>query len=443
MKKRTMIAWAVTALVAAGPAARAVAQESGPTLTLEQTLQMARKRNRSVIAERAKLAQAQASVEQGWAALFPTVSAQGKYTHNNASAEFGFPPTPATATAPAMPASSFLIQPKDQLDGSINATAPLIVPAAYPALEAVKAGARAADANFQVSEAQVLLSVAQLYYAAAVSDEVQVARRSNVQVAQATLKNAQVRLSAGSVTKVDVDRAELALVRAQQAERDALYGREKTYRALGTLIQQPLPYQVVTPNLPAEMHDERDLDRALQLRPEFRALEEGLKSSIETARANGWRWAPGLSGFGLARKFNYDSFTQKRYAWALGLQLDWVLFDGGNRDAARHLADAQADETAARADLLRDSIRDDLADGRRNLETKQQGLSVAERSVELAKEALELVRVQYQAGTVTQVDLLQAQDALVASQESLAQAHYDVAAADLTLRHAAGTFPGP
>ncbi len=118
-----------------------------------------------------------------------------------------------------------------------------------------------------------------------------------------------------------------------------------------------------------------------------------------------------------------------------------MLFDGGARDAQRHLTAAQAEETAARAEVLRDSIRDDLADGRRNLETKQQGVSVAERSVALATEALGLVRVQYEAGTVTQVDLLQAQDALVASQESLAQAHYDLAAADLALRHAAGTFP--
>ena len=428
------MALAATLLVVAAPAAHAVAQEGGPTLTLEQALKMARQRNRSVIAERAKLAQAQASVDQGWAALFPTVTAQGKYTHNNARS-FPF-------MVPGSTGAGLLIQPMEQLDGSINATAPLIVPAAYPALQAVKAGERAAEAGFEVSEAQVLLSVAQLYFAASISDEVLTARRSNVTVAAATLKNAQVRFSAGSVTKVDVDRAELALVRAQQSERDAHFGQGKTYRALATLIQQPLPFQVVTPNLPPEAHDERDLDRALQLRPEFRSLEEGLKSSTETSRANAWRWAPGLSGFGLARKFNYDSFTGKRYAWALGLQIDWVLFDGGTRDAQRHLAAAQAEESAARAEVLRDSIRDDLADGRRNLETKQQALTVAERSVELAKETLGLVRVQYEAGTVTQVDLLQAQDALATSQEALAQAHYDVAAADLTLRHAAGTFPG-
>jgi outer membrane protein TolC len=159
-------------------------------------------------------------------------------------------------------------------------------------------------------------------------------------------------------------------------------------------------------------------------------------------RAQRWRWAPTLSAFGNARKFNYDNFARDRYSWAIGGQLDWLIFDGGNRDAQRHVAAAQVAEAHARMALLRDTIRDDLANGRRRLETKRQGVAAAERSVELARETLELVRVQYEAGNVTQMDLLQAQDAIVASYEGLAHARFDLAAADLMLRRAAGTFPG-
>ena len=38
--------------------------------------------------------------------------------------------------------------------------------------------------------------------------------------------------------------------------------------------------------------------------------------------------------------------------------------------------------------------------------------------------------------------MLQAQDGLVAAKETLAQAHFEVAVADLALRRAVGTFPG-
>ena len=118
-----------------------------------------------------------------------------------------------------------------------------------------------------------------------------------------------------------------------------------------------------------------------------------------------------------------------------------MLYDGGARDAERHLANAQEEESRARAEVLRDSIRDDLANGRSLVETKQHAVSAASRSVELASETIDLVRTQYEAGTVTQVDLLQAQDGLVGAQEALAQSRFDLAVADLTLRRTAGTFP--
>ncbi len=432
----------------AAPAVHAAAATGTVTeLTLDQALAMARKRNRSLVVERARLAQAQTSIEQAWAALFPTITAQGKYTHNDSEAKFRLAATMADPTTmpptAAVPAQVLTLQPQEQLDGNVSATMPLIAPAAYPALEAVKSNVHAAEANLEVSEDQVLFSVAQTFYAAGISDEVLVARRSNVSVAKVTLDNARTRKDAGTVTKVDVDRAELALVRAEQQEREAVTARDQTYRALATLIQAESPFHVsISAPGAAYRVDNQSLDMALHLRPEFRAYEETARSADQQRRAYFWKWSPTLSAFGTARRFNYQTFTTKDYAWAVGVQLDWVIFDGGTRDAQRHLAAAQAEEAMARTEVLRDSINDDLANGSRSLETKQKAVETAERSVTLARETLDLVRTQYEAGSVTQVDLLQAQDSLVTVQESLAQAHYDVAIADLTVRRAVGTFPG-
>ncbi len=410
----------------------AQAQQPVRELSLDQALAMARKVNRTLIAERAHLAQAQANLELAWTALFPTVAAQGKYTRNNIAFEF-----------PISQTQVLTIQPKNQLDGAISFTAPLIVPAAYPAVNAVQTSVHASEADFETSQATVLFAVAQAFYAAAIADEVMAARLSNVDVARATLTNARTRLAAGTVTKVDVDRAELALVRAEQAAREARFGQEQAYRALSTLIQYEGSFKVqplmATPPSDKEIPE---LSTALQLRPEFRSIELVSRSAVAQRHAQAWRWAPSLSAFGSARIFNYDNFAIQRHAWAIGLQLDWLLYDGGVRDAQRHLADAQAREADARADVLRDTIRDDLANNHGQLETKRHAQEAAERSVLLAVETLDLVRTQYEAGNIAQLDLLQAQDGLVAAKETLAQAHFDVAVADLTLRRAAGTFPG-
>jgi outer membrane protein TolC len=448
--KRTIVAIALAFALAPVVALAQQTQPGAPAgraLTLDQALANAKRANRTLAVEKARLAGARTNVEQAWSALFPIVTAQGKYTHNykNATLNFGelfaalgYPPM---TTGPISGALSPTILKQEQLDASITATMPLIAPAAYPALDAVKKGVRASEASYDSAESSVMLNVAQVFYLAAAADEVLVSRRSNIEVSRATLENAKTRFAAGTVTKFDVDRAELAVVRAEQSARDAEYGRQQSYRALATLIQADAPFTVAPGEVPLKTPEET-LAAALQLRPELRSLILTEESADATRRAYGWRWSPQLSGFAKANVGNYVGFTGDRYAWSVGLQLDWTLFDGGVRDAQRHLAAAQAAQAAAQAQVLSDSIRDDLENQRRYLETKQQALQASQRAVTLAQETLGLVRSQYEAGTVTQVDLLQAQDNLVAAQEALAQSRFDVSVADVTLRHTAGTFPG-
>jgi outer membrane protein TolC len=440
-------------LLAVFAGTRTWAEADVQTLTLDDALALAKKSNNSIIVEKARLAQAQTNLDQAWAVLLPTIAAQGKYTRNYTSVSFplgggttsgagGMAGTGGMAGMGGAGApKTLLIQPLNQWDGVISFTAPLIVPAAYPGLESVKAGVHSSEASFEVSERDVLFGVAQSFYAAAIAEDVLVARHSNIEVARATLDNAKTRFSAGTVTKVDVDRAELALVRAEQLEREAQYGRNQSYRTLATLIQLETPFRVVAPPMTVVVPPPQDEAMVLKLRPEFRAIEMSVHAADEQRKTDALKWSPSLSAFGNARRFNYQNFAFNDYSWAVGVQLDWVIYDGGARDAQRHLAAAQQAEAEARAAVLRDSIRDDLVNGRSFLETKLHALDAATRSVALAQETIELVRTQYEAGSVTQVDLLQAQDGLVGAQEALAQAHFDVAVADLSLRRASGTFP--
>ena len=426
------------------PAPPAAAAPTGHDLTLDQALAAARHANRQLAVNRAQLAGVRTNIEQAWAALFPVVTASGKYTRNYKESVLNFAQLfmsldPNITAVPGAPTTTILKQ--NQLDANVNASMPLLAPAAYYGLDAVKKNVASAEANYNASEGSILLTVAQTFYLAAAADEVMVSRQTDIQVATATLDNAKTRFAAGTVTKVDVDRAELALVRADQALRDATYARQQSYRGLSTLIQADAPFTVRPPEVPAGT-PEGTLDEAFKLRPEFRALHLTASSADATAKAYAWRWAPTLSAFGNAHIGNYAGFTGDKYNWAVGLQLDWTIFDGGVRDAQRHQADAAQVQAEAQSLLLADTIRDDLDNGKQLLATRREALAASIRAVALSQETLDLVRSQYEAGTVTQVDLLQAQDNLVLAQEALARSRFDVATADVNLRYAAGTFPG-
>ena len=177
-------------------------------------------------------------------------------------------------------------------------------------------------------------------------------------------------------------------------------------------------------------------------RPELAAARETIAAADASVRASLWRWSPTLSAFGNLRGQNYTGFSGDKYAWGVGLQLDWLVYDGGVRDAQRHIAEAQAREAEARLELLADTVSDEVANARGSVDTKRKAVGAAQRAVELARETLRLIRAQYEAGTAKQLDVLQAQDVLVGAEVALAQSHFDVALADLQLRRAAGEFPG-
>lgn len=440
------------------------------SLTLDDAIGLARAHNRDLRAARERIAIANAGVEQARAALLPTVAAQGKYTHNYKEVDFDvgslLGPTlglaeairtttnnPAEATAIQTFQSQtnaglvgqppVVIQKQEELDGMVSASVPLIVPSTYFALSAAKRNLDASEATYQVNEASVLVSAAQAYFAAAGTDELVVARRDAVTVATETFDVAKARVAAELANKVESTRAETALVRAQQDLAEAENTRAAAYRALATLIGTREPITVhAADTLPAEPGAlDALVGEAQAQRPELSAQRATIAAAEATARASTWRWSPSLSAFGNVRLQNYAGFSGDKYAWAVGLQLDWVVFDGGVRDAQRHLADAQRREAEARLELIGDSVSDEVANAHGSLETKRKGVGSAQRAVELARETLRLVRAQYEAGAAKQLDVLQAQDVLVAAEVGLAQAHFDVALADLQLRRAAGEFP--
>ena len=407
-------------------------------LSLDGALTLARAHNRDLSVARAQLEQSATLVEQARAALLPTAVAQGKYTHNYRSIEID------VGQFTNMPGEPIVIQRGEQLDASVGATVPLVVPAAYYQLSAAKQTESASEASYRASEASILLGVAQAYYAAVGTDELVRAREEAVKVAGETFDVAKARVAAQVANRVDATRAETALVRAEQEREEATDLRARAYRALATLLgeRRPLTLVTETPLPPEPAPLEALVSRAQAERPELAAQRGQRDAERASASAAAWRWAPTLSGFGNARAFNYAGFSGDNYAWAVGVQLDWVLYDGGLRDAERHRSAARGREEDVRLNLLVDTIADEVADARGTLETKRKGVLAAERGTALARDTLGLVRAQYEAGTALQLDVLAAQDSLVNAEVSLARAHFDVALAEMALQRAVGTFPG-
>ena len=436
------------------------------TLALDEALALAKQNNRDLRAAHEAIAQIGTLVEQTRAQLLPTVAVQGKYTFNYPDAQLN----PATFTAATDALAATLLQTstspvqtqaltafreglasasgrpitiikKNQLDFAATAIVPLLVPGAYAAYQGALAQRRATEASYAVTQSNLLLAAAVGFYGCAGADELVQARKHAIDVAEKTVKNAQARLDAGTVNRVEVTRAELAYVQTLQRLSEAQDTQAQTYRALATLLQLREAFVVKPIERNDAEHALAELQKqALELRPEFRAYETNIEAQKKSVLSGWLRWAPSLSGFGRFAAGNYSGFSGKRFSTALGLEADWALYDGGLRDATRHQAESLQRQYALQLEQLHDTINDDIAQADRALRTKRESLQTAQKSVSLSTETLALIRAQHDAGTATQLDLLQAQDALVTAEVGLAQARFDLATSQIQLDRLSGSF---
>ena len=492
--------------VAPIPLAQETGITGARALSIAEALQLGEKQNRDLQGARERLSGSKADIERAMAALLPTVTAQGKLTVNipevrlnldqsgsvfgsavqgaqladlntkvNGSPVATGPITkvlldtvcndPNRVNPPGVAAScmqfqnpgqtmqdlgkvlesaniNVAIQPQVQVDAVIAANIPLLVPAAYPALSGAKLAYKSQEKQLVVTTAQVLQSVASSFYTAAGTEEVVSARVHAIEVAQKTADNARIRLAAGVVNRVEVTRAELALIQAQQRLLEAQDQRAAAYRTLARLLKlEAGSFKVVPPPEPSLEPGTSDqlVGDALQRRPELASLDLAVQATSAQISSSWLRWSPTLSAFGNIRLTNATGFAGRIDYYAVGAQLDWLIFDGFARDATRHQAEAQRRDSLLRLEQLRDSISDEVINARRSVLTRKQGLVAAQRSVSMAKETLDLVRVQYEAGTATQLDLLTAQDQLVLAEVGLAQARFDMSLSVINLRRVSGS----
>jgi outer membrane protein TolC len=395
-------------------------------LTLSDAFTLGAQNNLDLSAARTHLEQSALLVRQAFSALLPQVNLQGKYTHNYREVTFTLPGAPASE-------APITIQRGNALDSSLQFYLPLYSPAVFPGLDAAKQSDLVAKDSFTLIKTQVLFGVAQAFYAAAGTDELLAARKDAVTVAQETLNTANTRLANGVATRLDASRAELALVQAEKAADEAAEAQDMAYRGLSTLVQLRETFRVDSGPSAAPSAQVRP-------RPEIVVLQESIKLADMEAVVARRRWWPVLSAFGLGRLSNYAGFTGDKYSWALGLQLDWTIYDGGNRDVQAKQAEAQRVETEFRLKQQSDTVNDEIANARRAVETKTRSVVAAQRSVSLSKEALALVRVRYEAGQATQLDVLQGQDSVVLAEVGLAQTRFDLALSGLSLERATGSF---
>jgi outer membrane protein TolC len=293
-----------------------------------------------------------------------------------------------------------------------------------------------------------LFSVRSKFYAVLLAKKKISVAEQSLNLLEEQLKTVKDRYDAGTLSKFDLLRAQVAVANG----RPPLIRARNVFRFSFEELRQVLGFASVSPNNltaipeflgeltyePTAIELSAALDSARANRPELQQLfklEQAADKSVSAARGN---YFPSLAADAGFEVLNSPSVTTTRDGWTVGVQGNWAVFDG--RATAGKVAQARSVLAQTKLTTAEQQLAIDV-EVRRAHSTLQEAVELvtASKAVgEQAEESVRLAKARFDAGTATQLDVLQAQVDLTTARTNEVEALYNHTVALASLRKAMG-----
>ena len=297
---------------------------------------------------------------------------------------------------------------------------------------------------------EALLDVRTSFYGVLLAREKIKVQESNLELLQEQLKTTSDRFAAGTVSSFEKLRADVAVANAKAplitARNDYRLAIEALRQALGFTTNKDEALRKIPDFIgtleytPVQFDLQAAFDAAHTNRPDLQRLAKltaAGEESVTTARAGTKPTVSVFGGYEL-RKGASNSLGDSPDGLVGGIQSQWNIFDG--RATAGRVAQAKSAVEQSRLGEIEAQLAAEV-EVRRAYSLWQEATELADASqkvVEQATEAVRLANARYNAGTSTQLDVLQAQVDLTTARTNQIQAYYGYDVAVASLRKAIG-----
>jgi outer membrane protein TolC len=365
-------------------------------------------------------ARAQGTRWTALADLLPNVN--GRVTENRQKvnlAAFGFP---LPAGVPS------LVGPFNVFDARVNVSQPVFDLRAINAARAESHNLAAARLNVRGARDLVVLVTANLYLQSLAGAARVESAQAQLQTAQAIFDQATRMKESGIVAGIDVLRAEVQLGSERQRVTAAQNELEKSKlqlaRVIGLPAGQAFTLSEEIPYTPfPDLTLEQALERAYAARPDYLAAQERLAAAEADRRAAVGEWLPSVrvnADYGRIGLTAADSETTYSVAGTVTIP----VFNGGRTRGRIIEADAELRMRRSELEDLKSGIDFDVRSAFLDLKASSEQLQVATRSRELASQQLTQARDRFAAGVASNIEVVQAQEAVATSSEQYIGALY-------------------
>jgi outer membrane protein TolC len=373
----------------------------GPAYTIEQAVAVAQERNPEILIARKKVLAARGSFIEARSGFLPSLTSSGLYDKRQTQSETNLR--------------------QEDYNAILKLEQNLYTGGAVTSQVAI-AQLNIAKANYELQEivSRVTMDVRIAFNELLLNRAKVRVREDSVQVLDEELKNQQEQLSAGIVSKLNVERAEVALANERPELFNAQTELKNSYLRLAELFGTDLPPGRQAP--PFEVSGElqyrpnhADLNNCLARadvnRPVIKARQKDIEIEDRQYVLDRSAMRPhvrAFSGYEVYSERDPDVGPEFNYGGVVGINATWNIFDGfatkGRMQATRARREAAVQALAAARRSVASEVRSAFLD----LQQADRVLESETKNVQTADEALEMAKGNFAAGLGTQLDVLQA-----------------------------------
>ncbi|MCX5889427.1 MAG: TolC family protein [Deltaproteobacteria bacterium] len=428
-------------LLASGPA-RAIGEEAGGNLSLDQAIGTALKEHPSVKQFRENMAASREAIGVARANYFPQANFASSYYYGNAFASSLKPstssPVPGLSGAGTSTAAGnfyFYQFQANQLLYDFGKTPGTVAES--------RANFKGSEQDYFGTRQQVVLDLRTAYFGYLAAKRAMKVAEETVKQNQELTKQAQGFYQVGLKAKIDVTKAEANLYQAEanliQAKNNVELARVTLMNALGI---KTWPYKDVEDVLevtPQPRPLEELLAQATGRRPELqknRFQQEFNEAAIKVARAGFFPTFSSTAAYGWQ---SIDQpFATLPSNWYVGASMTFPLFNGLATHYSVAQNKAQLRSTMENFEVLRQNASKEVNQSYLNVKSGWELIRATKKAMEAARENLRLAWGRYQAGVGTIIESTDAQVQFSQAELNFVQALYNYRVFEAQLDKAVG-----
>ncbi len=435
--RRIVLAGLAPALLACVLAARARA--SGPALTFDQALERAGAANEDVAMLEEHVKQARAVRLQVLSGLLPWLSA---------SASVGFTEEVSLDMGGG---ETRVVVPGEDWGWGGMVSLQLVNLALIPSVYAAGKGVDAAEALHAHGTEGVLFATAQSYVTALFAEAAVAVRERELETRIKRREEVEARMQAEQALALDLKRAELQVLEAQQALESARVDAILAMDALCLLMgEEPGTAYELSPletsaaaapeGAPSEAELAQEIEEALEERDDLDAQQAALKSAKAGKVSSWFSLLPTLS---LTASYDQgpESFrSPEGINWMVSFNMTWSIFDGGYTAGKIMQSSSQSAEALLELAQSEKEVKSEVRSTWLLFRLGLANRDTAAKQVEVASAAWEMAEERYRAGVATGLEVDDALDALARAEMGLLGQEMNLQLAWLAYLRASGQF---